>query len=183
MALMFGAMQIAKKIPFEEQPELVNYARIAYISVQICCLALFYLCTLKVKTKNDLTVLKYVQPKSPMSQEPGELITTTHLEYDLAELQKSVRGIFTGLIFMAVMHIYLGYTQPLVMQSILPLKNAFENKEVQIWLFGKTATGELERPFIAPAGPFGAAAFGQQNPTDKATIRQAEVAATDRQSE
>lgn len=177
MALMFGAMQVAKKIPFEEQPELVTYARIGYVAVQALLLALFYYCSLKVKAKNDLTVLKYVTPKSPLSQEGGELVTTTHREYDLGELQKSMRGVFTGFLFMAVMHLYMGYTQPLVMQSIMPLKNAIENKEVQLWLFGKKATGDLKRPFVAPPGLLGAAAGQQQNPTDKAAIKQAEAAA------
>lgn len=175
MALMFGAMQVAKKIPFEEQPEMVTYARIAYVSVQLFVLGLFYYCTLRVKSKNDLTVLKYVQPKSPLSQEPGELITTTHRAYDLDELNKSIRGVFTGMLFLAFMHLYLGYTQPLVMQSILPLKNALESKEVQLWVWGKAATGDLKRPFAAPPSLLGGSQQAQ-NPTDKAAIKQAESA-------
>lgn len=43
----------------------------------------------------------------------------------------------------------------LVIQSILPVKNALESKHALIWIWGKPATGDLKRPFKAPAGPFG----------------------------
>jgi Phosphate transport (Pho88) len=48
MALMFGAMQVAKKIPFDDNPDLVTYARIGYISAQLLCLGVFYFCSIKV---------------------------------------------------------------------------------------------------------------------------------------
>ena len=49
---------------------------------------------------------------------------------------------------MAVMHLKFGYTQPLLIQSIMPLKGLlFDDKIVQIWIFGKPATGKLARPF------------------------------------
>lgn len=66
MAVMFGAMQLAKRIPFDDQPEYVRYAQIAYVASQLLCLAVFYFCSLQIKKKNDLTVLKYVNAKNPM---------------------------------------------------------------------------------------------------------------------
>jgi hypothetical protein len=111
MALMMGAMQLSKKIPFEE-PQVVLYARVAYISAQILCLLINYFISVKVKKANDLTVLKYVNPKSPMSQDPGELITTTHRDYDLQEVSKAMRGVYMGMAMVAVMHFYMGYTNP-----------------------------------------------------------------------
>lgn len=65
MAVMFGAMQVAKRIPFDENPEYVRYAQFAYIASQVLCLGIFYFCSLQVKKKNDLTVLKYVNAKAP----------------------------------------------------------------------------------------------------------------------
>ncbi len=50
MALMFGAMQVAKKIPFDDQPELITYGRIAYVSSQLLCLGVFYYCSIRVST-------------------------------------------------------------------------------------------------------------------------------------
>ncbi|KDN46999.1 putative PHO88-involved in phosphate transport [Tilletiaria anomala UBC 951] len=175
MALMFGAMQVAKKIPFDDNPEIVVYARLGYVSAQLLCLGVFYYCSIRVKRANDLTVLKYVEPKSPMSQEPGELVTTTHKDYDLADINKAMRGVFMGMLFVGFMHLYMGYTQPLVIQSILPLKNALESKQAQLWVWGKPATGELKRPFKAAPGLFGMQ--GSAGPqTDKAAIREAEIA-------
>ena len=66
MAIMFGAMQVAKRIPFDENPEYVLYARLVYAASQLACLAVFYYCSIQVKKANDLTVLKYVNAKNPM---------------------------------------------------------------------------------------------------------------------
>lgn len=114
MAFMFGAMQVAKRIPFEDNPDYLLYARISYVSAQLLCLSIFYYCSMRIKRKNDLTVLKYVEPKSAMSQEPGELVTTTNRDYDLTEISKSMRGVMMGMVFVAGMHLYMGYTNPWV---------------------------------------------------------------------
>ncbi|PWN41176.1 putative PHO88-involved in phosphate transport [Ceraceosorus guamensis] len=174
LAFMFGAMQVAKRIPFDDKPEYIQYARAAYVAAQLFCVLINYFISLRVKKANDLTVLKYVDPKSPMSQEPGELVTTTHREYDLSECSKATRGVLMGTIMVGFMHLYMGYTNPLVIQSILPIKNALESKEARIWLWGQPATGELKRPFKAPPGMFGMAAPGPA--TDKAAITAAEKA-------
>ena len=133
MAVMFGAMQVAKRIPFDENPEYVRYAQLVYVTSQLLCLAVFYYCSIQVrrsctahpqiKRKNDLTVLKYVNAKNPMvrcffltmqSQDPGELVTTTHRDYDLSEISKSMRGILMGSLMVGLMHLYFGYTNPYV---------------------------------------------------------------------
>lgn len=41
-------------------------------------------------------------------------MTTTHRDYDLAEISKSIRGVLMGIAIMAVMHLYMGYTNPYV---------------------------------------------------------------------
>ena len=54
----------------------------------------------------------------------------------------------------------------LVVQSILPLKNAFESNMAKLWIWRVPATGDLKRPFKPPPSMFGnAAANGPQ--TDK----------------
>lgn len=42
------------------------YLRIAYVATQVLSLAFYYYLTMVIKKKNDLTVLKYVQPAAPM---------------------------------------------------------------------------------------------------------------------
>lgn len=53
----------------------------------------------------------------------------------------------TGIAMMAFMHLYMKYTNPLLIQSILPVKSALEQKVVRIHVFGQPASGELKRPF------------------------------------
>ncbi|CAO1624060.1 unnamed protein product [Sympodiomycopsis kandeliae] len=177
LAFMMGAMQVAKRIPFEENPEYLTYARIVYVAAQITVLLINYFISMKIKKANDLTVLKYVSPKQPMSQEPGELVTTTHRDYDLQEVSKAMRGVYMGMAMVAGMHLYFGSVQPLVIQAILPIKNALESKQAQIWIWGKPTTGDLKRPFKAPAGPFGLGGGDSGPATDAASIKEAEKAA------
>lgn len=66
LAFMFGAMQVAKRVPFDDHPEYITYARAAYVAAQLICVLIGYYCAFRVKKANDLTVLKYVEPKSPM---------------------------------------------------------------------------------------------------------------------
>jgi hypothetical protein len=41
-----------------------------------------------------------------------ELVTTTVRDYDLAETGKAMKGLFTGVAFMAFLHLYMGYIPP-----------------------------------------------------------------------
>ena len=75
---------------------------------------------------------------------------------------------------MAFMHIYLKYTNPLLIQSIIPVKGAFEGNLVKVHIFGKPAVGDLKRPWKASGGMMG---MGQGAPvTDKASVEAAERA-------
>ncbi|KAI3620369.1 hypothetical protein CBS9595_002336 [Malassezia furfur] len=170
---MFGVMQLAKRIPFEENPDYVTYARIGYLAAQLACLAVYYFCSIQIKKKNDLTVLKYVNAKNPM--EPGELVTTTNRDYDLAEVSKSVRGILMGMGIVALMHFYFGYTNPLVIQSLIPFKNALESNMAKIWIWGVPATGELKRPFKPAPGLFSSLTENNGPQTEKAAVKEAET--------
>jgi len=162
-------MQIARKISFDD-PEVLLYARIGYVSAQLVVLAAYFVCSSKIKQKNDLTVLKYVEAKNPMSSDSGNLVTTTVKDYDLGEVSKGVRGVYTGLAMMTFLHLYLKYTQPLFIQAIMALKNLYDSKPIKIHILGQPAEGELKRPFKA-GGLFGAASSPE---TDKAAVDEAE---------
>lgn len=120
-----------------------------------------------------MTTLKYVEPPPMGSGESEKLVTTTIQEYDNSQLQGAYKSQMMGVAMMAFMHLYLKYTNPLVIQSIIPVKGAFEGNLVKIHIFGQPAVGELKRPWKAAAGPFGMG--GQSGPvTDKASIEAAE---------
>jgi len=169
LAISLLVMQVARKIPFDD-PEVLLYARIGYVSAQLIVLAVYFVCSSKIKQRNDLTVLKYVEPKNPMSTDSGNLVTTTIKDYDLGEVSKGVRGVYTGLAMMTFLHLYLSYTQPLFIQAVMALKNLYDSKPIKIHILGQPAEGELKRPFKA-TGLFGA---GGNPETDKAAVDEAE---------
>ncbi|CCM07137.1 uncharacterized protein FIBRA_09473 [Fibroporia radiculosa] len=170
LVISLVAMQAARKIDFND-PQILMFVRIAYVSVQTIILAAYYYTSIKIKQKNDMTVLKYVEPANPMAgKEDGQLVTTTVKDYDLSETSKLIRGALIGVAMMAFMHGYMRYTQPLFVQALMGLKNLYDAKPVAIHILGKPAEGDLKRPFKT-GGFMGAAADPQ---TDKAAIDQAE---------
>jgi len=170
LVISLGGMQLARKIPMDTNPEVLMYVRIAYVSVQLLCLAVYYYTSMKIKQKNDTTVLKYVEPKNPMSTDSGGLVTTTIRDYDLGEVSKLVRGIYMGVAMMGVLHLYMKFNPPLFVQALTALKGIYDAKPVAIYLLGKPAEGDLKRPFKA-GGMFGAAG---DPATDAASIKEAE---------
>jgi len=73
---------------------------------------------------------------------------------------------------MAFMHLYLKYTNPLLIQSIIPIKGAIEGNLAKVYLFGKPTVGDLKRPWKASGGMMG---MGQSEiKSDKASIEAAE---------
>ena len=56
MAVMFGAMQLSKRIPFDDKPDYVRYAQMAYLASQLLCLAVFYYCSIQVRGHARLTL-------------------------------------------------------------------------------------------------------------------------------
>lgn len=123
----------------------------------------------------DMTVLKYLEPAQPGSGEQPNPVTTTVHAYDTNQLKQLWKAQLMGVGMMAVMHIYFKYTNPLLIQSIIPLKGAFEGNLVKIHMLGHAASGDLKRPWKASGGLMGAMSGGEIK-TDKKSIEQAERA-------
>ena len=79
------------------------------------------------------------------SGEEPKFVATTVKNYDLAQLRSLYKGQLMGVGMMAFMHLYLKYTNPLLIQSVIPLKSAFEGNLIKIHLLGQPATGDLQR--------------------------------------
>ncbi|CAG8619888.1 3015_t:CDS:2, partial [Cetraspora pellucida] len=140
--------------------------------VQTLILSIFYYLATKIKQKNDTTPLEYVEPAKRLTDEPPKHVETNNRDYDLGKLQELLKQTIIGIIFMMILHLWFEFTQPLFIQSILPLKTTYENPIVQIHLLGKPAEGDLKRPFKT-TGLFGNLAESQQPQTDKAAIKKA----------
>lgn len=121
-----------------------------------------------------MSTMKYIEPAPAGSGEEPKLVTTTTMEYDNQQLQAQYKQQMMGVAMMAFMHFYMKYTNPLLIQSIIPLKGAFEGNLIKVHLFGKPAVGELKRPWKAAGGFMGMG--GADVKTDKASIEAAERA-------
>ncbi len=186
-------MQVSKKIPFED-PQVLMGVRALYIISNLIIVGIYLYMQQKINAKKgssalplahdyialmtvfkDLTTLKYVEPPPMGSSEEPKLITTTVHSYDLQQLRGLFKSQLMGVGMMAVMHLYFKYTNPLLIQSIIPLKGAFEGNLVKIHLFGQPAVGDLKRPWKAAGGLMGMGGAGDPK-ADKKSIEQAERA-------
>ncbi|KAB5513223.1 inorganic phosphate transporter Pho88 [Coniochaeta sp. 2T2.1] len=173
LIIILGMMQVSKRIPFDD-PNVLNLCRAGYVLSNLIIVGITLYIKFVVDKKKDMTTLKYVEPAAMGSSEEPKLVTTTVHAYDLAQLKTMLRSQMMGVAMMGVMHFYFKYTNPLLIQSIIPLKGAFESNMTKIHLFGQPAVGDLKRPFKAAAGFMsglsGAAA------SDKAAVTAAETA-------
>ncbi|KAI9323221.1 inorganic phosphate transporter [Dichotomocladium elegans] len=153
VVFMLVTMQLSKRINWDD-PNSLLYARIAYYGAQVLVTILAYLLILYIKKRNDTTPLRYVPPAGPQGGAPEE-VNTTNCEYDIAQVRQFIKQNGTSIIMISAMHWYFNFTQPLVMQSIVPLKNLLTHKVALIYLWGDAAEGDLKRPFKAES-PFAA---------------------------
>jgi len=175
LVIILGMMQVSKRIPMED-PDTLMLIRGGYILSNVIIIAIYAYVHLLINKKKDMTTLKYVdQPQMGSSEEP-KLVTTTVHKYDVEQMKALYKSQLMGLGMMAVMHLYFKYTNPLLIQSIIPLKGAFEGNEVKIHLFGQSASGDLKRPFKAAAGLMSSLQGGAAPTQDKKTIEAAEKA-------
>ena len=108
------------------------------------------------------------------SAEEGKLITTTVQAYDAEQVRAQFKTQMMGVAMMGFMHLYLKYTNPLLVQSIIPFKGALESNLFKVYILGKPAVGDLKRPWKA-AGPMGMGG-GSEPKSDKKSIELAERA-------
>lgn len=178
-------MQLSKKIPFED-PNVLLGVRVLYVVSNAIILSIYLYTQAKINSKRgtsplpstteiksngvDMTTLKYVEPAPMGTGEQPRPVTTTNMDYDKQQLRTLIKGQMMGVGMMGVMHLYFHYSNPLLIQSILPVKSALEANLVKIHVFGKAATGDLARPFKAGGG------FMSQGEvkSDKASVEKAE---------
>jgi len=105
------------------------------------------------------------------SAEEPKVVTTNNHTYDLEQVNAGFKAQLMGVGMLAVMHLYLGYANPLLIQSMIPLKGVFEGNLAKVWIFGKPAVGELKRPWKSSGGFPGMG--GGEMKTDKKSIEDA----------
>ncbi|MDI1489178.1 MAG: phosphate transporter (Pho88) [Ramalina farinacea] len=174
LVIILGMMQVSKKIPFDD-PQVLLGVRALYVVTNVIILGIYFYIQTKINAKKDLTTLKYVEPPPMGSQEEPKLVTTTVHSYDMSQLRGMYKSQLMGVAMMAFMHLYMKYTNPLLIQSIIPLKGAFEGNLSKIYLLGQPAVGDLKRPWKAAGGMMGMGGGGEVK-SDRKSIEQAEKA-------
>jgi len=174
LIIILGFMQLSKKIPFDD-PNVLNGVRALYVFSNVLILGIYLYVQQQINKKRDMTVIKYVEPAPMGSGEDPKPVNTTIHAYDLQQLRALFKAQLMGIGMMAVMHFYFKYTNPLLIQSIIPVKGAFEGNLIKIHLLGYPATGDLKRPWKATGGLMGAMQGGEIK-TDKKSIEAAEKA-------
>jgi len=177
LVIILVMMQVSKKIPFDD-PKILLAVRVTYVISNLIIVGIYYYIGLQINKKKDMTTLKYVEPAPMGSGEEPKLVTTTVHAYDSQQLRALYKSQLMGVGMMGFMHLYMKYTNPLLIQSIIPLKGAFEGNLVKIYLFGEPAVGDLKRPFKAGGGIMGALQGGNGNAiaSDKKSVEAAERA-------
>jgi len=175
LVIILGMMQVSKRIPMDD-PDTLNMIRAGYVLSNVIILSVYAYVHFIINKKKDMTTLKYVEAAPMGSTEEPKLVTTTVHKYDVDQMKALYKAQLMGVGMMAVMHLYFKYTNPLLIQSIIPLKGAFEGNEIKIHLFGQPAMGDLKRPFKAAPGMMSALQGGAAATQDKKTIEAAEKA-------
>ncbi|KAI7862264.1 inorganic phosphate transporter [Spinellus fusiger] len=158
IGFMLASMQLAKKVDWEN-PHTLFVARTGYYGAQVLVMIMTYMLMTLIRKKNDTTVLTYVNKAKPSfgggAGGQDETVTTTVMEYDISQLKQFLQSTVTSILMISVMHWQFKFTQPLLLQSILPIKNLVVHKEALIHLWGDAPEGALQRPFPAE-NPLGA---------------------------
>ncbi|CAO3703414.1 unnamed protein product [Rhizopus stolonifer] len=143
-------MQLSKKLDWN-YPDVLTMARIGYYGAQVLVVGLAYGLIALIKKKNDTTVLTYTPPAKPSlgGGAPAESITTTVRDYDVDQVKQLIQSTVTSIFIIHLMHWQFKFTQPLFMQSLMPIKNLLTHKEALIHLWGDAPEGNLARPFTA----------------------------------
>jgi hypothetical protein len=74
--------------------------------------------------------------------------TVTEGQYDREEAEKAIKSALITLAIVSAIHYYWGTTQPLIFQSILPIKNVgWDSNVAKIYFWKQKADGKLKRPW------------------------------------
>ncbi|KAI8140172.1 inorganic phosphate transporter Pho88 [Fennellomyces sp. T-0311] len=152
-------MQLSKRINWDD-PDTLLYARVGYYSAQVLVIGMAYALMYLIQKRNDTRPLRYVPQAQPSFSNPnppadGEAVNTTNVEYDVSQVKQFIQSTLSSILMISAMHWYFKFTQPLVLQSVLPVKNLLTHKVALIHLWGDAPEGDLKRPFKTES-PFGA---------------------------
>ncbi|KAK4504486.1 hypothetical protein PRZ48_005402 [Zasmidium cellare] len=142
--IMVSAILASTQIPLKDPSVLA--ARTIYISINLAVLAILAYVRLRIAQVKDTTIIPS-KPSEPNSKTPSPSQPSTVQTHDLHHLHILIKSQLTSMAIVALMHLYFKLPTPLLIQSILPVKNALESHVVKVYVLGRPAVGELGRPW------------------------------------
>jgi hypothetical protein len=129
----------------------IMYTRIAFYSVQVVLLACSYMVYRHIEGVKDETEISITPARSIGQTDEQPKQATSVRAYDYGELKKQLQQIFIGAAIITAMHFQWGYVQPMLLQSILPLKNILWSPVFRVHLLRQvpTESNGLMRPWVA----------------------------------
>lgn len=152
--LVLGTVQLSRQLDLEN-PETINLVRVFYVCSNIILVAaLFYIKSkIMAKPNNNTIEVDTATPSFSNPNPTGAKQKMTITEYDLSEWNSQLKQTLMPIALMVGLHFYIGFVQPLIIQSILPLKALYSTPIFQVYVLGKKAEGSLARPWKKPS-PF-----------------------------
>lgn len=151
---VFAIVHATKHIDLKNQDNIF-WIRFVYFFSQFLLYALAIYVRYRIKRISDKTKIQVTEKQNPLSSEPPKVTEMTIMEYDLKLVQEFIRQTTISLCILLFMHYKWEFIQPLIIQSILPLKAAIFLPIFQIHLLRRPAEGDLKRPFKPPTNQLG----------------------------
>lgn len=151
---VFAIVHATKHIDLKNYDNIF-WIRFAYFFSQFLLYVLAIYIKYKIKRTSDKTKIQVTEKQNSLSNEPPRVTEMTVMEYDLKLVQEFIRQTTISTCILLFMHYKWEFIQPLIIQSILPLKAAIFLPIFQIHLLRRPAEGDLKRPFKPPTNQLG----------------------------
>jgi len=149
-----------------DDPKAVSRARLSFVGYLLLTQVLIFFSRIKIATLNDETTVEIPAQPNPLAglfaPPPGEdedsssekgaakqqkTEKMTARDYDLKELNQMRNALVFPILFSAYLHLKKGLVKPLMIQACLGIYQTLTSPLIQIHIFGRSAEGELARPF------------------------------------
>ncbi|PVU99285.1 hypothetical protein BB559_000845 [Furculomyces boomerangus] len=145
MAIVFGSIRGATYLKIDA-PENLNQLRLIFATATIAYYSFCLIIRQIVNGKNDPTVLEYEEPVN--GQEEPNFVKTTVGKYDQDQIFTMIKGSATSTAIILVLHLWFKISQPLIIQSVLPLFTLLRSPLFGIHILGMSTTGSFARPWV-----------------------------------
>lgn len=146
-AISILGMQFSKR-GFMTDPSFIPVLRIAFGLSVICQIAAALYIRMIVAAKNDRTVFKYKAEPSLFNTGALEETEMTNVEYDTAEINKTLRTCCIQSLIIAFVHYRWNITQPILIQSATFLRNMMFNPLYRAHIYGMKILRPYDRNML-----------------------------------